>query len=79
MNYNNEYKGGGNMKKYILNLTKEELDIIKHSLSIAQLELNSRGRNSANFGNTRTAIAYYEEEIKVEELLKELSKLKGED
>ena len=67
------------MKKYILNLTKEELDIIKHSLSIAQLELNSRGRNSSNFGNTRTAIAYYEEEIKVEELLKELSKLKGED
>ena len=67
------------MKKYILNLTEEELDIIKHSLSIAQLELNSRGRNSANFGNTRTAIVYYEEEIKVEELLKELSKLKGED
>ena len=67
------------MKKYILNLTKEELDIIKHSLSIAQLELNSRGRNSANFGNTRASIAYYEEEIKVEELLKELSKIKGED
>ena len=51
------------MKKYILNLTKEELDIIKHSLSIAQLELNSRGRNSANFGNARASIAYYEEEI----------------
>ena len=67
------------MKKYILNLTKEELDIIKHSLSIAQLELNSRGRNSANFGNARASIAYYEEEIKVEELLKELSKLKGEN
>ena len=67
------------MKKYILNLTKEELDIIKHSLSIAQLELNSRGRNSGNFGNARASIAYYEEEIKVEELLKELSKLKGED
>ena len=67
------------MKKYILNLTKEELDIIKHSLSIAQLELNSRGKNSANFGNARASIAYYEEEIKVEELLKELSKLKGED
>ena len=67
------------MKKYILNLTKEELDIIKHSLSIAQLELNSRGRNSANFGNARASIAYYEEEIKVEELLKELSKLKGDD
>ena len=67
------------MKKYILNLTKEELDIIKHSLSIAQLELNSRGRNSANFGNARASIAYYEEEIKVEELLKELSKIKGED
>lgn len=41
------------MKKYILNLTKEELDIIKHSLSIAQLELNSRARNSASFGNAR--------------------------
>ena len=67
------------MKKYIVNLTKEELDIIKHSLSIAQLELNSRGRNSANFGNARASIAYYEEEIKVEELLKELSKLKGEE
>ena len=67
------------MKKYILNLTKEELDIIKHSLSIAQLELNSRGRNSANFGNARASIAYYEEEIKVEELLKELSKLEGEE
>ena len=67
------------MKKYILNLTKEELDIIKHSLSIAQLELNSRARNSANFGNARASIAYYEEEVKVEELLKELSKLKGED
>ena len=67
------------MKKYILNLTKEELDIIKHSLSIAQLELNSRGRSSANFGNARASIAYYEEEIRVEELLKELSKLKGED
>ena len=67
------------MKKYILNLTKEELDIIKHSLSIAQLELNSRGRNSANFGNARASIAYYEEEIKVEELLKALIKLKGED
>ena len=67
------------MKKYILNLTKEELDIIKYSLSIAQLELNSRARNSASFGNARASIAYYEEEIKVEELLKELSKLKGED
>ena len=67
------------MKKYILNLTKEELDIIKHSLSIAQLELNSRGRNAAKFGNARASIAYYEEEIKVEELLKELSKLKGEE
>ena len=67
------------MKKYNLNLTKEELDIIKHSLSIAQLELNSRARNSASFGNVKTSIAYHEEEIKVEELLKELSKLKGED
>lgn len=67
------------MKKYNLNLTKEELDIIKHSLSIAQLELNSRARRSASFGNVKTSIAYYEEEIKVEELLKELSKLKGED
>ena len=67
------------MKKYILNLTKEELDIIKYSLSIAQLELNSRARNSSSFGNARASIAYYEEEIKVEELLKELSKLKGED
>ena len=67
------------MKKYILNLTKEELDIIKYSLSIAQLELNSRARNSASFGNAKASIAYYEEEIKVEELLKELSKLKGED
>ena len=63
------------MKKYILNLTKEELDIIKHSLSIAQLELNSRARNSANFGNTRTAIAYYEEEIKVEKLLEDLKNI----
>ena len=67
------------MKNYILNLTKEELDIIKYSLSIAQLELNSRARNSASFGNARASIAYYEEEIKVEELLKELSKSKGED
>lgn len=67
------------MKKYILNLTKEELDIIKHSLSIAQLELNSRARRSASFGNVKTSIAYHEEEIKVEELLKELSKLKGEN
>lgn len=67
------------MKKYNLNLTKEELDIVKHSLSIAQLELNSRARRSASFGNVKTSIAYYEEEIKVEELLKELSKLKGED
>ena len=67
------------MEKYNLTLTKEELNIIKHSLSIAQLELNSRARNSANFGNTRASIAYYEEETKVEKLLKELSKLKGED
>lgn len=67
------------MEEYILNITKEELDIIKHSLSIAQLELNSRARRSASFGNVKTSIAYYEEEIKVEELLKELSKLKGED
>ena len=64
------------MKKYILNLTKEELDIIKHSLSIAQLELNSRARNSANFGNVKTSIAYYEEEIKVEELLNKLKNIK---
>lgn len=67
------------MKEINITLTKEELDIIKHSLSIAQLELNNRARNSANFGNARASIAYYEEEIKVEELLKELSKLKGED
>lgn len=67
------------VKEFNITLTKEELDIIKHSLSIAQLELNSRARNSANFGNARASIAYYEEEIKVEELLKELSKLKGED
>lgn len=67
------------VKEFNITLTKEELDIIKHSLSIAQLELNNRARNSANFGNARASIAYYEEEIKVEELLKELSKLKGED
>ena len=67
------------VKEFNITLTKEELDIIKHSLSIAQLELNSRARNSASFGNANISIAYYEEEIKVEELLKELSKLKGED
>lgn len=67
------------VKEFNITLTKEELDIIKHSLSIAQLELNNRARNSANFGNARASIAYYEDEIKVEELLKELSKLKGED
>lgn len=67
------------VKEFNITLTKEELDIIKHSLSIAQLELNNRARNSANFGNARASIAYYKEEIKVEELLKELSKIKGED
>ena len=66
------------MKEYTLNLTKDKFDSIKYALSIAQLQLEQKANISA-WGNTEASEAYKEQSQKMEELLKELSKLKGKD
>ena len=67
------------MKEYTINLTKDEFDSIKYALSIAQLQLGQKANISAIWGNTEASEAYKGQSQKMEELLKELSKLKGED
>ena len=67
------------MKEYTVNLTKDKFDSIKYALSIAQLQLGQKANLSAIWGNTEASEAYKEQSQKMEELLKELSKLKGED
>ena len=67
------------MKEYTVNLTKDEFDSIKYALSIAQLQLGQKANISAIWGNTEASETYKEQSQKMEELLKELSKSKGED
>ena len=67
------------MKEYTINLTKDEFDSIKYALSIAQLQLGQKANISAIWDNTEASEAYKEQSQKMEELLKELSKSKGED
>ena len=64
------------MEKYFVSLTKEELNCLKHALSIAQIKLNYSAELAYGLKNSIMGDAYRKEEIKMEELLDELNNLK---
>ena len=64
------------MKKYFVTLTKEELNCLKHALSIAQIKLNYSAELAYGLKNSIMGDAYKKEEIKTKELLDELNNLK---
>ena len=64
------------MEKYFVTLTKEELNCLKHALSIAQAKLNYSAELAYGLKNSIMGDAYRKEEIKMEELLDELNNLK---
>ena len=66
------------MKKYILNLTKEEFDSVKYALSIAMIQLKYKKVNSAMWGNVEASEAYGQQELKMEKLLEDLKIIKEE-
>ena len=64
------------MEKYFITLTKEELNCLKHALSIAQIKLNYSAGLAYGLKNSIMGDAYKREEIKMEELLDKLNELK---
>ena len=64
------------MEKYFVSLTKEELNCLKHALSIAQIKLNYTAELAYGLNNSIMGDAYRKEEIKMEKLLDELNDLK---
>ena len=64
------------MKKYILNLTKEELDIIKHSLSIAEMQLKYK---TVMISDKKILEAYKGQERKMEKLLEDLENIEEDE
>ena len=64
------------MEKYFVTLTKEELNCLKHALSIAQTKLNYSAELAYGLKNSIMGDAYTREEIKMEKLLDELNILK---
>ena len=64
------------MEKYFVTLTKEELNCLKHALSIAQIKLNYSAELAYGLKNSIMEEVYKNEETKVEELLDELNNLK---
>ena len=64
------------MEKYFVTLTKEELNCLKHALSIAQIKLNYSAELAYGLKNSIMGDAYRKEEIKMKELLDELNDLK---
>ena len=64
------------MEKYLVTLTKEELNCLKHALSIAQIKLNYSAELAYGLKNSIMGDAYKREEIKMEKLLDELNEFK---
>lgn len=64
------------MEKYFVTLTKEELNCLKHALSIAQTKLNYSAELAYGLKNSIMGDAYKREEIKMKKLLDELKNLK---
>ena len=64
------------MEKYFVTLNKEELNCLKHALSIAQIKLNYSAELSYGLKNSIMGDAYKKEEIKMKKLLDELNDLK---
>lgn len=60
------------MKKYILNLTKDEFDSIKYALSIAEMQLKYK---TVMISDKKILEAYREQERKMEKLLEELTNI----
>ena len=64
------------MEKYFVTLTKDELNCLKHALSIAQIKLNYSAELAHRLKNSIMGDAYKREEIKMEKLLDKLNNLK---
>ena len=64
------------MEKYFVTLTKEELNCLKHALSIAQIKLNYSAELAYGLKNSIMGDAYRKEAIKMEKLLDGLNNLK---
>ena len=64
------------MEKYFVILTKEELNYLKHALSIVQLKFNYNAEHAYRMKSSIMGDAYKKEEIKIEELLDKLNKFK---
>ena len=64
------------MEKYFGTLNKDELNCLKHALSIAQIKLNYSAELACGLKNSIMGDAYRKEEIKMEKLLDELNYLK---
>ena len=63
------------MKKYILNLTKEELDIIKMALSRLELEMGHKATLSNSYNNPIVSKAYKQLEERAEKILEKLKEV----
>ena len=64
------------MERYFVALTKDELNCLKHALSIAQIKLNYSAELAYGVKNSIMGDAYKKEEMKMEEVLDELNNLK---
>ena len=64
------------MEKYFVTLTKEELNCLKHALSIAQIKLNYSAELAYGLKNSIMGDAYRKEAIKMEKLLDGFNNLK---
>lgn len=64
------------MERYFIALTKEELNCLKHALSIAQIKLNYSAELAYGLKNSIMGDAYRKEEIKMKKLLDELNDIK---
>ena len=64
------------MEKYFVSLTKDELNCLKHALSIAQIKLNYSAELAYGLKYSIMGDAYKKEAIKTEELLDKLNDLK---
>ena len=64
------------MEEYFVTLNKEELNCLKHALSIAQIKLNYSAELAYELKNSIMGDAYKKEAIKMEKLLDGLNNLK---
>ena len=64
------------MEKYFVSLTKDELNCLKHALSIAKIKLDYSAELAYGLKNSIMGDAYKKEEIKMEKLLDKLNDIK---